>query len=311
MSLVDGLPLAEGVRDAANAVADGSWIGTAGGAAAVADAVADIAADPVGTIMAGGFGFVFEHVPGLRDALDAVSGDSDAIDAVCASWRDAVATPIAAAAEDLGIALDETRGAWVGEAADGYRSAATALAGHVEALALAARAAATGVRLAGTFVLEVRTWIRDQLASFAGWLAAGYVIAAAASAETFGASVVTWMNGAIARGAVLARRFTRALEALTGRLEAVADRLGRLGEATGALRRGAVSIDAAVARTAAAGGSGRAAAAVGSGVRAGWATSRPSVERLTTDAVTGAMGAVAKSAGDAWKTFSATAPDTG
>ncbi|MFC7752085.1 hypothetical protein [Tsukamurella soli] len=306
MSLVDGIPLAEAVRDAAAAVSDGSWAGVAGGGWGVIGAVGDLVADPVGTIAGAGFGWIFEHVPVLREALDKVSGDPNAVEALCTAWSDDVAGPLVGVAAAFANAVSGTEDAWTGPAADAYRAAGAELAGHVEAVADAARGAAAGVRMAGTLVLEVRTWIRDQLAQFAEWLAVGYAIAAASAVPTGGASVATWINGAVAKGARLAQRFTGRIDDLMRKFEALVGHLGRLGEAVRELRRTSGRVHAAVGRARVHGESGTATDVAAAGVVARHAAATPSLVEIAKDAGKSGALAVAKSMGDGWKTFAAT-----
>lgn len=307
-NMVDGVPLAESVRDAADAVSDGSWTGMGGAAFGVVSAVKDIAADPIGAIGAAGFGWVIEHVPILRSALDAVSGDPDAIDAVCDTWADNVATPLAGVATAVEEASAGTRSGWSGDAADAYRTATATMAGHSEALGTAARAASAGLRVAGTLVIEVRNTIRDELSKFLGWLAAGYAVAAAASAPTAGGSIAAFTNGAILRGAQLGQKFASMLQRLSSKLQSFAGRLGRLGDAAQALQRTAVRIDSAATRAADLGTSGVGSSRVMSELVSRWSSSSPTAPTLV--AVGKDLGSTAiKAAGDGWKTWSGTKPE--
>lgn len=305
--LIDGVPLAESVRDAAEAVGDGSWIGFGGAAYGAVSAVGDVVADPIGAIGAAGFGWTIEHNPILRTALNAVSGNPDAIESVVTTWTDEVATPLAGVAGDVEQAGASTSAGFQGAAADAYRSATTELAGHSEALGTAARAAAVGLSTAGTLVVEVRNTIRDELSSYLGWLVAGYAIAAAASVPTMGGSVATFTNGAILRGAQLGQKFAGMLRTLSAKLESFAGRLGKLGEAAQALQRLAAKVDGAAVRAADLGTSGAGSARVMNGLVNRWFTAAPTVPTGKDIAVqAGTIGI--KAAGDGWKTWSGTAP---
>ncbi|MET9327354.1 hypothetical protein [Tsukamurella sp. NPDC003166] len=307
--LVAGVPLAEAVRDAAEAVGDDGFASIGSGFAAygVVSAVKDVASDPLGSIFAAGFGWAIEHNPILRTALDAVSGDPDAIGSVTDAWRDEVATPLASVAQSVANAGESTSAGWSGDAGDAYRAATTELAGHTEALGTAARAAATGLSAAGTLVVEVRNYIRDELSTFLGWLAAGDAIAVASAAPTGGGSVATFINTAILRGAALGQKFAAVLRRLADKLERFTDRLGALGKAADALRRAAVKVDDSAARVI-----GRTSPEVISGRISGelvsrWSNAAPSLPTAREVAKDGGT-IVAKAMGDAWKTWSGTAP---
>ncbi len=305
--LIDGVPLAESVRDAAQAVSeDGFFSFSSGGAAfGVAGAVADVASDPLGSIFAAGFGWVIEHNPILRTALDAVSGNPDAIESVTTTWTDEVATPLATVAGSVSAAAQSTSEGWTGEAGEAYRTATTGLAGHSEALGLAARAAATGLSAAGTLVVEVRNYIRDELSSFLGWLAAGSAIASAASVPTAGGSVAAFINAGILRGAVLGQRFARVLRKLADKLESFTSRLGALGKAADALRRAAARIDGAAVRVTAATNSGVTAGRISSELIARWSDATPAMP-TGVEAAKDAGIITAKAIGDGWKTWTGT-----
>lgn len=305
--LVEGVPLAESVRDAAEAVSDGSWAGLGGALFGAGSAVKDIAEDPIGAIGAAGFGWVFEHVPILRSALDAVSGNPEAIDAVCDTWADDVAKPLAGVATAVAEASSGTRDGWSGDAADAYRTATTTLAGHSEALGTAARAAATGLKVAGTFVIEVRNTIRDELSKFLGWMVAGYAVAAAASAPTAGGSIATFTNGVILRGAQLGQKFAGILRTLSSKLDSFAGSLGKLGDAADALRRAATRIDGASSRVGDLATSGAASGRVMNELVSRWSSATPTAPTvLGVGKDLGVAGV--KAAGDGWKTWSGTTP---
>ncbi|GAA1087834.1 WXG100-like domain-containing protein [Tsukamurella spumae] len=307
--LVDGVPLAEAVRDAANAIGEDGFgsIGSGFAAYGVVSAAKDVASDPIGSIFAAGFGWAIEHNPILRTALDAVTGDPDAIESVTDTWKDEVATPLATVAQSVSAAGESTSRGWVGEAGDAYRAATTELAGHSEALGTAARAAAAGLSAAGTLVVEVRTTIRDELSGFLGWLTAGAAIASAAATPTAGGSVATFINTAILRGAALGQKFAGLLRRLADKLERFTDRLGALGRAADALRRAAVTIDGSAARTVGRARPEAVSARISGELVSRWSNAAPSLP--TAGEVGRAGGAVvAKSVGDAWKTWSGTAP---
>jgi hypothetical protein len=309
VSAIDGIPLAEAVRDAAAAISDGSWAGIGGGAVATVGALGDLASDPIGGILGAGFGFVLEHVPMLSQALDLVSGDGEAIDSVVSAWTAEVAAPLADTAAASAGALDRLRDGWEGIAADDYLYFAGLLADRQQALATAARAAGAGVRIAGTLVLSVREFIRDELSRFLGWMAAGYVIAAAAAAPTMGSSMITWMNSAVLRGAQLAQRFTGAIAELTDKLTAFTRGLGRLGDAVEMLHRGTVGLRDGSRALRVAAVRGRGGSALGSLLTGRWVAAAPSLTGLPAEFGKSLGGAAVKSIGDGWRTFSAADAD--
>lgn len=309
MSAADGLPLAEAVRDAADAISDGSWAGLGGAAISAAGRVGELVADPIGAILGGGFGFVLEHVPMLGAALDLVSGDEEAIDAVVTGWLGSVAGPLEASAGEATAAVERLMTGWEGTAAESFADRSAALTRRRDCLAVAARAGAAGVRMAGTLVLSVRELIRDELARFLGWLAAGYVIAAAASIPSGGASVASWMNTAVLRGAQLAQRFGRAIARLLDKLTELTARIGRLADAVDAMHRGAAEVARSAAVVSRAARRGEGIGALGADLSARWARAAPSLKDVGLDAAAALGGGGVKAVGDGWKSFSAAPPE--
>ncbi|MDF0528556.1 hypothetical protein P0W64_01860 [Tsukamurella sp. 8F] len=307
VGLADGIPVVEAVEGAAGAVASGDWTGGVSAGMALSTAGSAAVADPVGTIVAGGWGWVFEHVPVLRDALDWLAGDAQAIEATCAAWSEQVAVPLGRAGESLADTVEGTRGIWTGDAADAYRDAGRRLAERLGSVAIAARAAAVGIRIAGTLVLETRNLIRDMLAEFAAWLSVTCAAAVASSVPTAGSSVATWMQIATARAAALGEKVTSKLAALAPRLEAFTSHVGTLARVTERLGRVAAGLEGAsgFARRVAAAPSPSAELAT----RLSRAASAVPTGAAAREAVAGAAPtAVVKAVGDGWKAASQSGP---
>lgn len=247
---VAGVPLAEAVVDAAEAVVeDQSAMGLLAAVVSIGSEVSSAVQDPIGTFFASGVGWVIEAIPALKSSLDAVSGNPDKVEDLSEIWTEKVATPLAGVADAVRTASSATSSGWSGVDADAYRTATTALAEHSEALGTAARSTATGLSIAGALVVEVRNFIRDELASLAVWAAASYAAATATSIPTGGASVVAATNTILLRGAALAQRFAGVLRKLTTKLEGLADKFAALGTAARALRRTSTGIDNVAAAT--------------------------------------------------------------
>ncbi|MCS3782120.1 WXG100-like domain-containing protein [Tsukamurella ocularis] len=299
---VAGIPLAEAVVDAAEAVVeDQSAMGLLAAVVSIGSEVSSAVQDPIGTFFASGVGWVIEAIPALKSSLDAVSGDPDKIEDLSEVWTEKVATPLAGVADDVRTASSATSSGWSGVDADAYRTATTALAEHSEALGTAARAAATGLSIAGALVVEVRNFIRDELASLAAWAAASYAAATATSIPTGGASVVAATNTILLRGATLAQKFAGVLRKLTTQLEALADKVSALGTAARALKRAGTGIENVAAATT---------RAVDDGVviRTAFhlAGNRPISSVGEAAASAGASGI--KAVGDGWTTWTGTQP---
>ncbi|KXO87642.1 hypothetical protein AXK57_09520 [Tsukamurella pulmonis] len=247
---VAGVPLAEAVVDAAEAVfQDQSPMGLIAAVLSGTSEVSGIIDDPIGSFFASGVGWIIEAIPALQSALDAVSGNEENIEDLNKLWTEQIAKPLAGVADDVRSAAVATASGWSGVDATAYRTTTTALAEHSEALGTAARATAAGMSFAGSLVLEVRTFIRDELSKLLVWAVAAYAVATASSIPTGGASVVAATNTILLRGAALAQRFAGVLRKLTTKLESLAEKFASLGTAARALKRASTGIDNVAAST--------------------------------------------------------------
>lgn len=305
--LLDGISLAEDIQDFAENMSSGHEVIGLLSLAGAGGAVKDVLTDPVGAIAAAGFGWLFEHVPVLTSALNAVSGNPDAIDATCDTWRDQVAVPMQAVSNSLKEAAEGTESGWTGDPADAYRAATGGLAEHSKAMGMAADAVAVSLRLAGSLVIEVRNYIRDELSKLLGWLVGAAAIAAASAVPTAGSSVAAFTSTAIMRGASLGQKFAAMLRTLVSRIEKLASNLGKLGEMTDMLRKSATKLDGAATAAAEVGNTGtginRAIIALAD-KSANAVPGIPGREDLFKEAGKGSV----KALGDVWKTGTVTAP---
>ncbi|MBM7770977.1 uncharacterized protein YukE [Actinokineospora baliensis] len=160
-------------------------------------------ANPLGTLVGGGIGWLIEHVSFLKEPLDDLAGDPGAINVVAATWG-AVAKACGKLGGDYAQAATSQTTTWTGQAGDGYRTAAAALAEQVKALEGAADSVANGVRRTGMLVAAVRGVIRDIIADVVAEFLIAAVAALATSWCTFGASVAAFTGWAVARAAATA-----------------------------------------------------------------------------------------------------------
>ena len=79
---------------------------------------------PFNALLRAGLGWLFEHIAFLREPLDALAGDPDAVLAQARHWDRVAAELRAAAADHRATTVPD----WHGAAADGYRQAVDELA---------------------------------------------------------------------------------------------------------------------------------------------------------------------------------------
>ncbi|MBX6748462.1 MAG: hypothetical protein IRY85_02130 [Micromonosporaceae bacterium] len=158
-----GIGLYETFDQLIASVNDGSWIDvTLAGLGTAAEVVA-WGLDPIGMLVAAGFGFAVEHVSVLSDALDWLAGDPDQVNANAQTWRNAAAEQFALA-EEYRRSVEAELASWTGEAADTYRSRAAETADLLTALGKSYETMSVIIGGAGTLVAVVRTLVRDLIA---------------------------------------------------------------------------------------------------------------------------------------------------
>jgi hypothetical protein len=172
--------------------------------------------DPLQTLLAVGAGWVIEHFGPLTELLDALAGNPTAIKANAQTLHQVSgalsrnAAGLAAGAQGLT--------SWQGAAAEGYRAAA---AGHArDVLTAAGSTDALSRRMLGAAELigTVRGTIRSTIAALVASVAEGFLVAAAASGPTAGASVAAWLLRTSVRIVETAARCVRLVGSLARRL---------------------------------------------------------------------------------------------
>ncbi|OXM43007.1 hypothetical protein [Amycolatopsis alba] len=150
--------LAGGVEKLAN----GDWTeGLLSLAGAVPDII-EVIKNPLETLMSWGFGWIIEHVDFLKEPLNWVSGDQDALDLEVQKWLE-VGKYVKTTAEKLTDEVQKNCMEWSGAAADAYRSyVQKQLNGYREIVRLAERAGSI-INICKTVLSVVRTIIRDLI----------------------------------------------------------------------------------------------------------------------------------------------------
>lgn len=164
---ISGVSILEDAQSVKQGVENGDWASTVLGAAGTAmDALAFVA-DPFGSILAAGVGWLMEHVGPLKEALDKLAGDPDQITAHSETWKN-IATELGEISTDLGNQVNADIQSWTGRGADAYRQQAGEVAKALEGAGQACEGASSGVKTAGEVVAAVRMLVRDTIAQVVG-----------------------------------------------------------------------------------------------------------------------------------------------
>lgn len=184
--------------------------------------VLGIVMNPFGELGKAAAGWLIEHVDFLREGIEVVTGDPDAVKALKGTWTN-IATELNSAAADYERELTSVQ-AWTSKSPSGqiYHQTATAYVAALRASGEKAANAAKVVEYSGIAVASVRGLIFDLIAELVGkWI--GKLIAAGLTAVfTFGASVAAFITSAIADACALARK-------IFGRLRKLVEAIEKLG----------------------------------------------------------------------------------
>lgn len=195
------------------------------GVGAVADTVGTLI-DPFGAIISAGVGWLLEHVSFLREPLDALLGDPDAINTNIDQLKSAAAEIRGIAEQhrqDLAAAQD-----WAGPTADRFRASMEQAATEIEALSKTMDGTATVVAVSGTLVVMLRGIVVDLITTLITELIRDALIAAASAVVTLGGSIAAFLGVATARAAAVASRIATRIGKLLGGFARQGTRLAKL-----------------------------------------------------------------------------------
>ncbi|ALG07007.1 hypothetical protein [Kibdelosporangium phytohabitans] len=209
---------------AANAIYDGfngNWGALAGDMVGVGLDLLGVVMDPVGSILSGVINWLIEHIGFLKEPLDLIAGDPDAVTAMATTWTN-ISTRLQQTSEKYSTTLSALDGE-TGQAIDGYRKAVRDFSTVVAGGASHAQSAAQAMTVAASVVGVVRGTIRDTISSFLSKVIIKFAAASALTPITFGASQAAFIADTVASGAVLAGKNAKKVSKMVKQLEKVAD----------------------------------------------------------------------------------------
>lgn len=230
----EGAGIVDSMRQAGLELGAGNAAGFAlQGASTALDSLGAVV-DPLAALASAGVGWLIEHCEILREPLNQLAGNPEAIEAVTQTWHN-----IAAEMRDIGrdvsaSALSNTV-EWQGRAADAYRGKATALANEISAMDAGASGVAGAIATGGVLVGTVRALVRDIIAECVGDLISKALIAAASSVVTLGGSVGAFLGWAIGKIGITVGRIAAKISELLAKLGELLGKLGKLGGTMGEL----------------------------------------------------------------------------
>jgi hypothetical protein len=170
---------------------DKAALGVAIGLGAFAAAVDTVkfAINPLGSLISAGLGWLIEHVSFLREPLDMLMGDPDQIQLLGKEVH-AIAEAIRQVATDQFDSLKGEISHWVGTAADAFNALMQEVAADLESKAHATEIVGYLIHTNMAIISAARALFRDLITTVLGDIISTMLIALAAAAFTFGASIV-------------------------------------------------------------------------------------------------------------------------
>ncbi|KOX17790.1 hypothetical protein ADK67_37745 [Saccharothrix sp. NRRL B-16348] len=233
-----GIGIAESVSDLVQGIESGDWVDIGLGAAGTGLEALSVVMDPFGSVASSLVSFIIEHVGPLREALDKLAGNADAVAAHARTWKN-IATAVGEVHAAYGAEHTADTAAWAGKAADAYRARAADVVAVIGAAAQAASGLGSAVELAGVVVGVVRETVRDLIADLVGRLAvwaaeALTIIGLPAAAVQASAAAAKWA----ARIAQLIKQLMRTMQKLMPLLRRLGDLFKQIRKKMDDLRRG-------------------------------------------------------------------------
>ncbi|GAA4664227.1 hypothetical protein [Amycolatopsis dongchuanensis] len=201
---------------------DGDWANAGLDVATDGLDLLDAAMDPLGALASAGVGFLIEHISFLKEGLDKLAGNPEAVTAKAQTWQN-VSKQLNEAAETYERSAAKTAQSYKGEGgpaayqetAKGYADALRGAAGH-------AQSASTAMQVAAAIVGTERGLIRDMISEFVGELIVKGLAALATSWCSFGGTVAAFIADTVVEGGVLAEKISTRIAKIVERLEALA-----------------------------------------------------------------------------------------
>ncbi|GGU66655.1 hypothetical protein [Lentzea flava] len=223
-----GSGIAESISDLVKGIESGNWADIGLGALTTGLEALSFVIDPIGSVGSNLVGFIIEHVAPLREALDDLAGNADAVAAQAQTWQN-VGKAVAQVKSDYERDAATDTAAWAGKAGDAYRRRAADTAALIGAAAEASNGIGSAVRMAGMLVAVVRETVRDLIADLVGrlvvWAAEALtVVGAPAAAAQAATAAAKWA----ARIAQIIKNLVRALQNLIPMLRKLGELLKQI-----------------------------------------------------------------------------------
>lgn len=172
------------------------------------------ALDPMGFLIGTGVEFVINFVAPVRDAIQLVTGDSEAL-AKSAEAFAGVQGELDQLAENLTNSLDTGLVDWDGEAADALRKKMAKFVEGVQATGGQANNLSQLLQMSGTMMEAAEGVIKGILADFLTWAITTWITATATAGPTFGGSIAAATAVTTAEAGITCARAAQQIQKIT------------------------------------------------------------------------------------------------
>ncbi|MBN9743724.1 hypothetical protein DMP23_22035 [Amycolatopsis sp. A1MSW2902] len=198
------------------------------------------AMDPLGTLASAGVGWLIEHISFLKEGLDQLAGNPEAVTAKAVTWSN-ISKQLTESADQYDRAASKVAPNFQGQGGEAYQKTAKDYANALRGVAGHASAASTGMNVAAALVGTERGLIRDMISSFVGELIIKGIAALASSWCTFGGTVAAFIADTVVEGGILAEKIGTRIAKVVEKLDKLAESAGKskaaIEQAANALRK--------------------------------------------------------------------------
>lgn len=202
-STLSGAGVFDDIEQLSEAIDNKSWVsGALAGVALGVDTIAYVS-DPLGTLMAWGIGWVFDHIQPFKDWLLQLAGDADQLRANGQTWKNVSAT-LKAAADNIekDVRSSFPEGSFTGSAATAYFAASGATTKGIAMTGALSGAVGTAYDVCAVIIQFVHDFVRDAISqvvasilSYAVELVASFGTAFPLVMEQISTKVASLMSG--------------------------------------------------------------------------------------------------------------------
>ncbi|MGW5643123.1 WXG100 family type VII secretion target [Saccharopolyspora sp. NPDC003752] len=172
------------------------------------------ALDPMGFLIGTGVEFVINFVAPVRDAIQLVTGDSEALAKSAQSFAE-VQDEINKLGQNLTDRLDSELADWDGEAADALRKKMAKFIDGVQATGGQANNISQLLQMSGTMMEAAEGVIKGILSDFLTWAITTWITATASAGPTFGGSIAAATAVTTAEAGITCARAAQQIQKIT------------------------------------------------------------------------------------------------